>query len=406
MTDVRTPGPAVAIRRWLPDLAAGALVVMVGLAEVTRTHEIRSVPATASVILGTALAVGLSRFSPAGALVTVWAVAVIHLLTGEPIILTEFSLAAVAFGTARWGNASIVRASALSIPGGALLAILALATGRLQLGTGFSGYAALIAAYYQPGTRWQVAVAVIAMALLGVPWMAGLVLRISASAREEAVTASADLARVAQERTQAREIARMREEQARLARDVHDVVGHSLAVILAQAESGQYVSDENPAALKAVLATIATSARTSLRDIRQVLSVTREPGTARTDDLDTLINGLSEGGQQIVSTQLGTVVPLPPELAVTAFRVLQEMLTNAIKHGRRGEPIAVTRHWQEFLLIRVENAVEPDRTQPGIAGQGLDGMRQRLEAVGGSLSVDRSDSTFVATARIPVRAGS
>ncbi len=112
---------------------------------------------------------------------------------------------------------------------------------------------------------------------------------------------------------------------------------------------------------------------------------------------------------------------MPPELEVVAFRVLQEMLTNAIKHGRRDQPVLVERHWDGDLRVEVQNSVGPDdagptldETQPirGVpapssadGGQGLDGMRRRLEAVGGRLDVRRRTDppTFTATAWLPVR---
>jgi signal transduction histidine kinase len=85
--------------------------------------------------------------------------------------------------------------------------------------------------------------------------------------------------------------------------------------------------------------------------------------------------------------------------------VLQEMLTNAIKHGRRDSPVIVERHWDGELRIEVRNVI--GTTQPG-AGQGVEGMRRRLEAVGGRLDVRRRDEahgpTFTATAWVPVRA--
>jgi signal transduction histidine kinase len=79
------------------------------------------------------------------------------------------------------------------------------------------------------------------------------------------------------------------------------------------------------------------------------------------------------------------------------------MLTNAIKHGRRDRPVEVERHWDGDLRIEVRNAVLPIRAADG--GQGLDGMRRRLEAVGGRLDVRRRTDppTFTATAWVPVR---
>ena len=213
-----------------------------------------------------------------------------------------------------------------------------------------------------------------------------------------------------------------------MARDVHDVVGHSLAVILAQAESAQYVEDADSEKLKETMATIATSARTSLQDVRQVLTTTQgATSSGRSGSLDSLVDGVRSSGHAVESTVVGLPQPLPPELETVAYRVLQEMLTNAIKHGRRDTPVTVERHWEGELRIEVRNvvavtddatqplrAIESDATMPPATpstpsttpGQGVDGMRRRLEAVGGRLDVRRRDeaggATFTATAWVPV----
>jgi signal transduction histidine kinase len=209
---------------------------------------------------------------------------------------------------------------------------------------------------------------------------------------------------------------------------VHDVVGHSLAVILAQAESAQFREDDDSAALKQTMANIATSARGSLEDVRQVLAATSGAGApaARQADLDSLVEGVRASGHEVESTLVGAPQPLPPELEVVAFRVLQEMLTNAIKHGRRDRPVRVERHWEGDLRIEVRNEVTttPEETRPitvgpgpddtgpldtgppDTGGQGLAGMRRRLESVGGRLDVRRRSDppTFTATAWVPLRA--
>jgi signal transduction histidine kinase len=127
------------------------------------------------------------------------------------------------------------------------------------------------------------------------------------------------------ERDQAEEIARLREDQARLARDVHDVVGHSLAVILAQAESAQFLEDADTTGLKRTMANIATSARSSLDDVRTVLATTqgRPSGPPQQPDLEGLLDGVRASGHVVESTVVGTPQPLPPELEVVDFRVLQ-----------------------------------------------------------------------------------
>ncbi|HYF74666.1 MAG TPA: histidine kinase, partial [Nocardioides sp.] len=252
------------------------------------------------------------------------------------------------------------------------------------------------------------------LAALGVPWLSGLAFRYYDRARVSQVSQVAAEVR----RDEAEEIARLREEQARLARDVHDVVGHSLAVILAQAESAQYLKDADTKALKRTMDNIATTARSSLDDVRQVLASTSGAAGPRpgSTDLDSLVAGIRASGHEVLSTEFGTPQPLPPELATVAYRVLQEMLTNALKHGRRDEPVRVERHWEGELRIEVQNVVEPvaeepQETQPLAAapvaggGQGLDGMRRRLESVGGRLDVRRRSDppTFTATAWLPVR---
>jgi signal transduction histidine kinase len=115
---------------------------------------------------------------------------------------------------------------------------------------------------------------------------------------------------------------------------------------------------------------------------------------------------------------------LPPDLELVAHRVLQEMLTNAIKHGRRDQPIRVERQWPDGpmasdLRIEVQNMIEgpkvvapvsgdtrPMATAPAGAGQGLEGMRRRLEAVGGKLDARRRDTqdgpVFTVTGWVPV----
>ena len=223
-----------------------------------------------------------------------------------------------------------------------------------------------------------------------------------------AAEAGAARAEVAAE--QSREIAELREGQARLARDVHDVVGHSLAVILAQAESAQYLEDADTQKLKQTMENIATSARSSLQDVRHVLTPS-PTDRARPGSLDALVAGVNESGHEVVSSEVGSPQPLPPELEVVAYRVLQEMLTNAIKHGRRDEPVFVERHWEGELRIEVRNVINTAGEGVGSSetppGQGLEGMRRRLEAAGGRLDVRRRDeaggATFTATAWVPVR---
>jgi len=406
-------------RQWIPDVGVGLAVLLLGVVEVlnidTLYYESDPRPGLLLVVAGIATSVGLSRHLPGAALALVWAVCTMQVLTETQLLMIELAIGAVAFGAARWGRAGTVWASALSIPAAACIAVLWIDPGVFYSALNTAGFRSLVETSSRFSDRWQITAAILGMSVLGVPWLAGLALRFSAGARRSRasqVTAEA-------ERDQAEEIAELREGQARLARDVHDVVGHSLAVILAQAESAQYLKDTDTSAMKRTMANIATTARTSLQDVRQVLTTTGGGSAAptRTAGLDSLVDGVRAGGHEVTSTEIGSPQPLPPELEVVAFRVLQEMLTNAIKHGRREHPVLVERHWEGELRIEVRNVIDTgsDETQPLVmadpipehSGQGLDGMRRRLESVGGRLDVRRrvepGGPTFTATAWVPVR---
>ncbi|WP_181309918.1 sensor histidine kinase [Nocardioides campestrisoli] len=429
-------------RRWAPDLAVGLVVLLAGLIEVMDADSYASRGPLTLVALGTAAAAGLSRHAPGVALGVIWGICGIQLLGGIDLMIVQVAVAVVAFGTARWGSVPTLWLSALSIPAAGLLVLALLAIDQLSALLEAPALTSLAERVYSYGDTWQLTVALIGIGVLGVPWLAGLALRFMSRAKRSEISqvaAEQDAAQAQRESEEALEIARLQEEQARLARDVHDVVGHSLAVILAQAESAQYRQDSDAAALKETLATIATSARGSLRDVRQVLSTTATAtAAAGPGGLDSLVEGVRGSGHRVVSSEEGAPRPLPPELETVAFRVLQEMLTNAIRHGRRDGVVHVERHWEGELRIEVRNEVEPtadagaeptgdvptmpiraldeepltvwlpEEPRPS-AGRGLEGMRRRVEAVGGRLDVRRrqeeSGPTFTVTAWIPLRAG-
>ena len=153
--------------------------------------------------------------------------------------MIELAIGVVAFGAARWGSAATVWASALSIPAAAVIAVLWIDPGVFYGALDTAGFRSLVdddlpvqrplADHAPPSSACRCS---------GVPWLAGLALRFSARAPSSPSASQVDRRGRARP---GRGDRRLREEQARLARDVHDVVGHSLAVILAQAESAQYL---------------------------------------------------------------------------------------------------------------------------------------------------------------------
>ncbi len=395
------------VPEWWPDLALGVAVAAFGVWEVNdRTPWFDASPVECYlVVLGMAVAAGLFRRSPEAALALVWLSCAFQVLTGLDVMLVQLAVTIVSFGCARYGRTAVVWLSGLSIPAAAVIGITYVTLRGADILDSLGGVGRIAADSYS--VRPTLVLGLSALVPLVIPWLVGLMLRISEQART-----SREAQHTAEEaRSQAEEIAHLREEQARMARDVHDVVGHSLAVILAQAESAQFIKDSDTQALKKTMENIATSARSSLQDVRQVLTTAteRQPSGA-TGGLDSLIEGVRSGGYEVASSEVGKPQPLPPELEVVAFRVLQEMLTNAIKYGRRGEPVSVERHWEGELRIEVRNIIgtapEGDHQQ----GQGLNGMRRRLESVGGHLDVRRREeavgATFTTTAWVPLRAAS
>jgi signal transduction histidine kinase len=401
----------------VPEVAVTFVVILLGLAEAATApaSEPGGRLAMVAVAVVTAATVGLVRRQPGAALALVWATCAVQLMTDTGLMLVQLTVALVAFGTARWGGVATVWLSGLSIPAAALIVIAIVYFIGLNGLAQLAGNDILVDALRELGTVWQLTAAGVGVLTLGAPWLIGLVVRFGARVEESRVSQAAaeeDAERAFRETEQAREIARLREEQARLARDVHDVVGHSLAVILAQAESAQYLDEADTTGFKATMANIANSARSSLRDVRQVLSETQQ-APAQHGGFDTLIDGARSSGHEVITTVIGAPRPLPPELAEVAYRVLQEMLTNAIKYGDRSSPVAVEREWGSALRIEVRNVIgdhDSAEVEAGTGGgQGLAGMSRRLESVGGRLDLRRgvgsAGPTFIVTAWLPIRAG-
>jgi signal transduction histidine kinase len=406
------------LQAWFPDAALGGVVLALGCWEAAGTGGPAELWSWQLLVpVGFAAAAGLSRRAPGLALAVVWATCEIQVAAGLDVMAVELAVAVVAFGTARWGSTLTVWLSAVSIPLAVAIAIAFVASDGIGALVGITDYRTILDGAGRLGLTWRIGAGLAVTAVLGAPWLAGLALRSAEGARASRVLqvrAEADKTRAQLESEQAREIARLREDQARLARDVHDTVGHSLAVILAQAESAQYLSSTDATDMKKTMTNIAASARSSLRDVREVLTSTGD-SAVHPGGLDALVDGVRSSHHEVVSTVVGTPQRLAPDLQMVAYRVLQEMLTNAIKHGCPDGAIVVERHWGDQLRIEVRNTldatVRPDPSNVGVdepPGLGLAGMRRRLEAVGGRLDARRADAagelSFVATASIPVRA--
>jgi signal transduction histidine kinase len=349
-----------------------------------------------------AVAAGSYRLLPGLGLALIWVACALQIDLGLEIALVQLAVVFVAYGTARYGRPITTWLSGLSIPIGSGIALW------YVYNHGYTGIETVGVAISPSGRPSYTTAFLLAFVVLAAPWALGLVLRIAAQTRQ--ARDQRELAEV--EAARAQEIALLREEQTRVARDVHDIVGHSLAVILAQADSAQYMDDKEVTRIRAALANISTSARQSLGDVRQALSTTGErngQSAPPVGGLDGLIDGVRSAGYDVRVEVVGSPRSLPPELDAVAFRVLQEMLTNALKHGSRDGAIAVTREWGDRdVRIEVANPIPHDVGENVGDGLGLAGMQRRLESVGGRLSVGSTrdgggSPSFRATAWVPLR---
>lgn len=224
--------------------------------------------------------------------------------------------------------------------------------------------------------------------------------------------------RVEHERAETARLA-VAEERTRIAREMHDIVAHSVAVIVRQAEGGAFVARTDPVAAERVLQTIADTGRSALTDMRGLLGVLRapggegggEPGTASRPslaDLPRLVAGVRMSGIDAELTESGRAFTLGAAAELAVYRLVQEGLTNAVKHAGPGAHVAVTLGWRrDELRVEVldDGGGDPGApTVPG-AGAGLPGLHERITAVGGTLSASRSARGFDVQARFPRAVG-
>ncbi|MGH3944881.1 MAG: histidine kinase [Pseudonocardiaceae bacterium] len=199
------------------------------------------------------------------------------------------------------------------------------------------------------------------------------------------------------------EAARSRDEQERrrateqrlqIARDLHDVLAHNISLINVQASVALHLLDEQPDAARGALTTIKQASKDVLTEMRSVLGVLRAvdetaprvpaPSLAR---LDELVVSSGDAGLDLRTEVRGDPVPLPASVDVAAYRILQEALTNAARHGAAARATALITYRPNDLTLQVDNQM-PDAPPPDAegTGNGIAGMRERVTALGGQFS--------------------
>ena len=201
------------------------------------------------------------------------------------------------------------------------------------------------------------------------------------------------------------------EERQRIARELHDVVAHHMSVIAIQAEAAPYKTADPPPELVESFSEIRASALAGLAELRRILGVLRTDGQATAPqpglaDLDALLDSARSGGLSVTVTRSGNPVPLPEGVDLSAYRIVQEALSNAMRYAPGSRVRLDMAYHPDALGIEVCNdAVLPPFPQLTGGGHGIIGMRERAAMLGGTLDAGPADDGgFQVTALLPVNA--
>jgi signal transduction histidine kinase len=199
------------------------------------------------------------------------------------------------------------------------------------------------------------------------------------------------------------------EERMRIARDLHDSAGHAINVILVHAGLGRLQTDRDPAAARAAFETIEEVARETVGEIDQMVRVLREdPGAGKDDGvepppgiaaLDQLVARHRAAGLDVIATYPGARRTLPARVDTAAYRIVQEALTNAARHGDGRVEVDV-RLRDDALEVAVANPVAAGAMSGD--GHGLIGMRERATLLGGTLQAETREGRFEVRACLPI----
>jgi signal transduction histidine kinase len=232
--------------------------------------------------------------------------------------------------------------------------------------------------------------------LVAAPWLTGRNVRARALMRER-------------EQRQ-RERAAVDEERSRIARELHDVTAHNVGIMVVHAQGAQRVLDRDPDRAREALETIERTGRSALEEMRRALGALRrsdadaplapQPGMG---DLGALVEQARAGGLTVELVTEGTPEPLPADVDRSAYRIVQEALTNARKHAGRVRARIAVRYGGPTLELEISNDGPPGRPAQDAGGHGLVGMRERVTLYGGELHAGhRPEGGFVVRASLPL----
>jgi signal transduction histidine kinase len=245
--------------------------------------------------------------------------------------------------------------------------------------------------------------------LLAVAWLFGIAVR---GRQGRIVALEGEAVRLAAEREE-RARAAVAEERSRIARELHDVVAHAVSVVVVQAQAGLRLVGRDEQRARQSLEAIEVTARTALDEMRRLLAMLREaedsslapqPGLAQ---LEVLAAQVREAGLPVEVRIGGEPVPLPAGLDLAAYRLVQEGLTNALKHAGEAHARVDVRYCRERLELEIsDDGTGSGSNGKGEGGHGLIGLRERIALYGGELeSGPGPEGGWLLRARLPLEAG-
>jgi len=225
-------------------------------------------------------------------------------------------------------------------------------------------------------------------------WLVGLVMR---TRRLYVQSLEARAVAAEQERDQRARLA-VADERSRIARELHDVVAHSLAVMIAQADGASYALAGDPAVARDAVRTVADTGRGALAEMRRLVAVLRDRDpadpladrrTQRLSELTALLDGFRAAGLRVTATTTGRPRPLPDGVELAGYRIVQESLTNALKHAGAGTDVTVEvayRPGEVAVTVLDGGSLSAAVPEPVPGGHGLLGMRERVGVYGGAFT--------------------
>ncbi|MFE9189799.1 sensor histidine kinase [Micromonospora sp. NPDC007208] len=361
------------------DVAVAALVVLVSVA--AAVNQPGGWAATA-VGLGMAVALLFRRTHPSAVTVAVAVLALVQVVARWGPLIYDVAVLIALYSVVKYGRR--LRDGVLA---GAVAAV-----------------GVLLAAAQTPNViQWWVNALWYAL-VTGAVWLVALNVR----TRRLYVLSLEERATTLEREREAESRAAVAEERTRIARELHDVVAHSMAVMIVQADGARFMLDRDPAQARTAVKVVADTGRQALEEMRRLVGVLRDAGPAGADgadglavaadpehrrlalaELPDLLARFDDAGLHVRSTVTGAPPALPPGLELTVYRVVQEALTNALKHAGVGAGVEVVLSYTaEAVVVRV---VDDGRGRPLVSpapsgGHGLLGMRERVTVYDGSLT--------------------